>query len=99
MSLYPTAGIDKSLNPWCHLIVATIGWIPGILPREESALQVRHHAEMTAVLRTNTRHVIVRAIRVSWIIRIVVFRYHIICALWLRQMELALSVGYPKSKL
>ena len=83
--LHPLAGIDEGLNPRCYLIVAAVSGIPGVLPWEYGTLQVRHHAQMTTVLRADTCHVIVRTVRISGIASIVVLSNYVVSALSLGQ--------------
>ena len=95
--LYPLLCIHKRFNPWGYLIVLAVGRIPGVLPGEESTLQVRHHTEMTTVGRADTCHVVVGSVRIGGITGVIVLGNHVVAALWLRQMELTLTVSHPKT--
>ena len=50
MGFYPFTCINEGLNPRRYLVLTTVSGIPCILPGEYGTLQVRHHAEMTAIL-------------------------------------------------
>ena len=77
--LNPLAGVDEGLDPRRQLIIAAVGGVPRVLPREDRTLQVGHHGQMTAVLRADTGHVIIAAVGVCGIFGIVVFGNEIVC--------------------
>ena len=85
MGFYPLTCVDEGLNPRCYLVIATVSWIPCVLPGEYGTLQVRHHAEMTAIGRADTCHIVVRTVRISGIASIVVLRNHVVSTLSLGQ--------------
>ena len=41
--LNPFPCVHKSLHPWRYFIMLAVGRVPGILPREDRSLGVRHH--------------------------------------------------------
>ena len=47
---YPLTCINEGFDPRSYLVVVyTVGRITGILPREDSTFQVRHHGQMASV--------------------------------------------------
>ena len=40
-------------------------------------------------------YIVVTAVRITWILSVVVLRNDVVVILWLRQVETALAVSYP----
>ena len=52
--LDPVAGVDEGLDPWGDLVVPVLCGIVTALPREHRALEVRHHRQVTTIVRADT---------------------------------------------
>ena len=54
---------------------------------------------MAAICRADTCYIVVTAVRITWILSVVVLRNDVVVILWLRQVETALAVSYPDTEL
>ena len=58
-----------------------------------------HHSQVATICRADTCYVVVTAVRITWILSVVVLRNDVVVILWLWQVETALAVSYPDTEL
>src|SRR3712207_2974052 len=95
LAFHPLACVHEGLYPWGNLVGATPCGVRSVLPGEDGALWMRHHGKVSAVGRAYTGHVIVGPIGVTGVLCVVILGHYVVTILWFRQVEAALSVGYP----